>query len=69
MQWFALEGQGSSPEPGEMGGCDWVECIPGGVGRSAEVAGEGDNSVGSEAGATLVGRQNHGCTEEKAEVC
>ena len=69
MQWFALEGQGSSPGPGGMGECGWVGCIPGEEGRSAEVTGEGDNSVGSEAGAILTGRRNSGCTEEMAEVC
>jgi hypothetical protein len=69
MQWFALEEQGSSPGPGEMGGCGWVECIPGEEERSAEVTGAGDNSVGSEAGAILAERQNLDCTEEKAEVC
>ena len=69
MPWFALEEQGSSPGPGGMEGCGKVERIPGEEGRSAEVTGEGDNSVGSGAGAILAGRQNRECTEEKGDVC
>ena len=69
MQWFALEEQGSSPGPGGMGGCEWVGCIPGEEGRSAEVTGEGDNSVGSEAVVILAERQKIDCTEEKVEAC
>lgn len=45
-----------------------MEYIPAEQGRSAEVTGAGDNSVGSKAGAILAERQSCNCTEEKVEV-
>ena len=69
MRWFVLGEQGSSLGPGEMGGCGWVWCTHVGQGRSAEVMGVGDNSVGSEGVTIQVERQNSDCTGERVGVC